>query len=201
MSIFHDIEQNTPEWQALRSKKFTASMFSDLFMGKSTLGYKKAILKVVYERLTDESPETFSNFWTDRGHELEPEAIEYYERQTFTKVRPGGFFELNEWVGCSPDGLVGSDGLLECKSPAWSTMMGALMGDKKVIEEYDTQVQGQLMVTGRAWCDLLFYHPKLKPVIIRINADKEKHEAIEKELKTAIASAESILEKLTKFKK
>lgn len=199
--IIHDVIQGSEEWFALRRGKFTSSNFSDLFYGKTTATYKKAVLKPVYERLTGKSPDDFKSAYMNRGNELEPLAVEWYERKTFTKVHPGGFVELSDWIGASPDGFIGNNGMLQVKCPAWHTMIGALNGDNSILDEYKIQVQGELMVTGREWSDLMFWHPDLQPVIIRINADKEKHEAIEKELKTAIASAESILEKLTRFKK
>ena len=81
--IVHNVKQNTEEWMKLRMGKFTSSSFGDLFMKKTTAGYQNAINKVVFERLTGETPESFSNKWTDRGHELEPLAREAYELRTF----------------------------------------------------------------------------------------------------------------------
>lgn len=193
--IHHAIEQNTEEWMNLRIGKFTASSFSDLLMGKSTLGYNKTILKVVYQRMTKENPEAFSNGWMERGHELEPEAIRHYEGLTFDKVLNGGFFELDEWTGASPDGLIGNDGLLQIKCPAWNTHLSCLNGDK-IPKEYIIQIQGEMMVTGNKWCDLMFYHPKLKPIITRFIADANIQDLIKIEIKTAIESAKNILNKL-----
>ncbi len=198
--IHHYVIQGSDELFALRRGKFTSSNFADLFMGKSTAGYKKAVLKPVYERLVNESPDDFKSAYMQRGNELEPLAIEYYQQNTFTKVRPGGFFELDDWTGASPDGLIGKYGLLQVKCPAWNTMLGALSGDKKVLDEYEIQVQGELYVTGRKWSDLMFWHPKLEPVIIRINSDEEKHNMLAIELKAARIKAEELIEKLSRFK-
>lgn len=197
----HEVIQGSEEWFALRRGKFTSSNFADLFCGKTTAAYKKAVLKPVYERLTDESPDDFKSAYMERGNELEPLAIEYYERLKFVRVKPGGFFEMSEWVGASPDGLIGSDGMLQVKCPAWNTMIAALTGDPKILTEYEWQVQGELMVTGRKWSDLLFWHPKLEPVIIRINADHEKRAKLVSELETAYHSATVMLEKLIRFKR
>jgi len=77
--VNHKVDQNSEEWFALRRGKFTASTFKDLFMGKDTQGYKDAIYKVAFERLTNQSPESFTNEYMQRGTELEPEARAWYE--------------------------------------------------------------------------------------------------------------------------
>ena len=190
----YDIEQGSEEWFELRKGKFTASTFSDLFMGKSTKGYEKAIYRVVFERLTGESPESFSNEWTERGKELESEARETYEMMTFRKVSNGGFVELSEWIGCSPDGWV-EDGLIEIKCPAFNTMINYLL-DKKLPKIYEKQVQGQLYVTGAKWCDFMCYHPKLKPLIIRIERDESMILEIKEKLEENIEKAKQIIKLL-----
>jgi len=100
MRVFHDITQNSPEWDSLRLGRFTASMVKDLFMGKSTAGYEKAIYSTVYEKMLGESPDDFFyGDYMERGHKLEPYAVECYEMETFDKINNGGFWTLNEWLG------------------------------------------------------------------------------------------------------
>lgn len=190
----YDIEQGSEEWFMLRQKKFTASTFNDLFMGKSTKGYEKAIYQVVFERLTGESPESFTNEWMERGKELESEARETYEMMTFRKVSNGGFVELSEWVGCSPDGWV-EDGLLEIKCPAFNTHLNYLL-ERKLPKIYEKQVQGQLYVTGAEWCDFMCYHPKLKPLIIRIERDESMILEIKEKLEESIEKVKQLIKQL-----
>ena len=185
MRKYFDIEQNTDEWASLRMGKFTASMFADLMASKSTLTYQKAINKVVFEILTNEVPENFTSGYMDRGHELEPLAKELYSMITFNDVSNGGFFSYGNYIGASPDGLIDDDGILEVKSPSFNTMINYLL-KKELPNEYKYQVHGQLFVTGRAWCDFMAYHPKLKPLIIRISRDEKIINEIHSELKEAI---------------
>jgi len=197
---FYDIEQGTDEWFALRKGKFTASTFKDLFAAKSTKAYEKAIYRVVFERLTGESPEGFTNEWMERGKELESEAREKYEMWTFNKVSNGGFEELNEWVGCSPDGFIRNEpgdviGLIEIKCPAFNTHLNYLL-DKKLPKIYEKQVQGQMYVTGAEWCDFFAYHPKLKPLIIRIGRDETMITEIKAKLAESIEKAKSLIKQL-----
>lgn len=185
---FHNVDQNTEDWMALRLGKFTASTFSDLMQSPSTIGYQKAINRVVYERATGEQPESFSNDYMDRGHELEPMAKDTYEMLTFNTVLNGGFFEFNEWVGASPDGVIGTDGIVEIKSPAFNTMIDYIIKNE-LPKTYYWQVHGQLWVTGRKWCDFMAYHPKLKPVVIRVERDETAIKTIEETLAKAIEIA------------
>lgn len=192
---FYNIEQNSDEWMDLRRGKFTASSFRDLFMKTTTSTYEKAIYKVVFERLTGESPESFTSEYMERGHDLEPLAVEQYEMIKFNDTYPGGFFELNKWIGASPDRLIGDDGILEIKCPAYNTMLSYLL-KKTLPATYYYQVHGQLYVTGRKYCDFMAYHPSLKSLIIRINSDDEINKLIESKLIESIKLAKSIIKQL-----
>jgi putative phage-type endonuclease len=199
--IFHDVIQNSQEWEDLRRGKFTASNFKDLFMGEDTAGYQKAIYRVVYERLTGQSPDSYSNTWMARGHELEPEAREQYEFATFNKVHNGGFYEPNKdtlfhsWVGASPDGNV-EDGLVEIKCPAYNTMISYLLNNDKLVKDYTWQVQGQLWIAEKKWCDLTAYHPNLPLLKIRIRRDGKAIKELSEKTVIAINKAHEALTKL-----
>ena len=191
----YKIQQNSEDWGRLRLGKFTASSFKDLFMGKSTAGYEKAIYTPVHERLTGSSPERFYGEYMKRGHELEPYTIEEYEIETFDKVEDGGFWALGDWIGASPDGLVRDDGLLEGKAPAYNTFMKYLLKGE-LPKEYYWQVHGQMYVTDRNWVDFVAYHPDYKLTILRINRDEKiENELIEK-LNESIEKAQELLTKL-----
>src|ERR1051326_7063323 len=77
-------------------------------------------------------------------------------------------------MGASPDRLVGDDGQLELKCPSPETHVRYLLFPQKGVDaEYRVQVQGQLYVTKRAWCDVVSYHPDLPSVIVRVERDEE----------------------------
>ena len=193
--VRHVIEQNTPEWLQLRVGRFTASSIKDLFMAKTTAGYQKAIYGLAFERLTGESPESYSNDAMERGHQMEPLARQAYELETFNTVEDGGFFTMGEWLGCSPDGLVGDDGLLEIKSPAYNTMIGYLL-DPKLPSIYKWQVHSQMWITGRQWCSFMCYHPKLKSIIIRIDRDEKLIKELSDKVEESIEEVKRIIEKI-----
>jgi hypothetical protein len=194
---FYDVEQNSPEWDALRLGKFTASTFNDLFMDPKTKGYKEAIAKVVGERITGVSEEKYSNKWMARGHEYEPLARENYELHTFKTVTNGGFFEYNDFVGASPDGCVDSDGIVEFKQRAYHIYF-EFMNTRELPKENFWQVHGQLLVTGREWCDYApFNHPLLKRNIIRVYRDEKAIKQLEDKLNESI---EIVIKMIDKYK-
>ena len=181
----YDFEQLSDEWFQVRLGKFTASKAADLLMKETTVGYNNLINQIVYERLTGKSPETFTNNWMQRGTELEAEAIKAFELETFQKIRSVGFIEMDEWTGCSPDGLLNSDGLIQIKCPKFSTHIDYLLS-RKVPSDYYKQCQFELMVTERKYNILMSYEPNLKPFISKIERDEDLIQKIESKLNQSI---------------
>ena len=199
MKIYTDIIQGTDEWLAIRQGKFTASTLGDLFMKETTKGYQEAINKVVFERISGESPEVYSNEFMKRGTELEPIARQTYELETFNKVSIVGFIEHDEWIGGSPDGLIGKDGTLEIKVPKWNTLIGYILDDI-IPKEYMYQMQGNLFVSERQWCDFYVWHPKFQPMLRRVNRDEKMIAEIQEKLKIAIEEVKQRIDKIKGMK-
>lgn len=190
--IFYDIQQGTDEWLSLRRGKFTASRCNDLLMAKTTAGYKNLIYQIAYERKTDESPESFKSEWMQRGNDLEPFALENYSLENFCKVYNGGYYELNDWVGCSPDAHLSGARLLQAKCPAWNTHI-KMLDEKKVASNYYNQVQFEMMCSEKEECILYYFHPKLKSISFKIKRDDELIKKIEQEIETAKKEVERIM--------
>ena len=193
---FHDIDQNSDEWDELRLGRFTASAFKELFMGPKTAGFEKAIYLPVFERITGETPDSFYGKFMERGHELEPYAIEQYEMDSFVEIDNGGFWSFGEWLGASPDGLIGKDGLFEGKAPAYNTHINYLI-KKEVPQIYFWQVHGQMYVTDRNWVDFYSFHPGIKPLCIRVHRDEKIEQELITKLNESIERAQAILSQLS----
>ncbi len=156
---WHNVEQNTDEWNALRCGKVTASNFA-LFMANDGGAFgepaKKYALQVALEILTGKKSEAgFSNEHTERGHEQEPVAKMLYEEEHFVTVANGGFFDCGRY-GDSPDGLVGGDGAIEIKSVTPAVHF-ATMERKSFDPAYRWQLIGHLDCTRREWVDFVSY--------------------------------------------
>jgi|WetSurMetagenome_2_1015567.scaffolds.fasta_scaffold00103_76 hypothetical protein len=199
----HLIDQNSEEWDALRIGKFTASIFGDLFMGKSTAGYKKAIIKVAFERLTGESEEQYNNKWMQRGHDKEPFAVENYELLTFNNCEPAGFYEYSDFVGASPDRkIAGQNGGCEFKCPSFQVYLEYLEANNdpkfpKLPKDYYWQVHGQLLCTGWDFIDYMPYSsPKLKQILIRVERDEAIIERLKSQLNESIEEVKTLIERI-----
>lgn len=156
---WHDIEQNTEVWQALRTGKATASNFG-CFMANEGKAFgdpaKKYALQIALEIANGRKAEfSFSNEHTERGHEQEPIARMLYEDEFFVEVGNGGFFD-HETYGDSPDGLVGEDGVLEIKSVTAATHYATLRRGS-FDPAYRWQLIGHLDCTDRSWVDFASY--------------------------------------------
>ena len=179
--IIHTCEQRSPEWYAIRAGKITSSIIADVMAGGKGITRRNAMIKLIAERMTGICDQNgYSNGYMQWGIEHEPEAKDHYEALNFVNVRQVGFVEMDEWVGCSPDGLVGEDGLIELKCPASHTHIEYILADR-CPPEYVKQIQHQLWVTGRQWCDFLSYDPRLKekPMFVkRVERDESKIQEI-----------------------
>lgn len=174
--IIHTFKQRTEEWYKIRLGKFTGSNFHALLSnGKMR---DKVIFEKTAEHITKYSDiELINSADIRRGIELEDEAIFLYEVQFNTKVDSVGFIEIDEFTGCSPDGLVGSDGMVEVKSPRQSVYLETVLTGK-IKPEYDTQIQYDLFISDRKWCDFIMYHRKFGIYVKRIYRNAEKIKTI-----------------------
>jgi len=159
--MIHHIEQNTDEWFNLRMGRITASNFGTIMANYGKAFGNPAIqyaMRTAIESKTKRMIETFQNEWMARGTELEQDAREAYEMQTFRTVLPGGFCE-RDGFGASSDGLA-DEGMIEIKCPKYSTHFATLLS-----ESYDTtyqwQIRGQMWLYDRPWCDFVSYCPEM----------------------------------------
>lgn len=159
------MEQRTDEWFSARLGCVTASRTADV-MAKTKSGYSASranyMAQLITERLTGQPAEGFSSAAMQWGTETEPQARMAYELMTGETVQETGFVlhPSIKFFGASPDGLVGSDGLLEIKCPNTSTHIDTLLADK-VPSKYLTQMHVQMICTGRNWCDFVSFDPRL----------------------------------------
>ena len=197
--IIHNIKQNTPEWLAVRLGKFTASQAQAI--ASAGKGLETLVFKKVAEILTDKAEEGYKNFDMERGHELEAMARGAYELESGNIVKEVGFCELDKQIGCSPDGLVGDRGLVEIKCPSNKVFVEYLYSGK-IDTGYMWQMQMQMYVTDRAWCDYAVFNDNFLNLIVinRIIRDESAIEKIKAGLATAKAMSDSILLKIKKEK-
>ena len=196
----YDCQQGSDEWFNVRLGKITASHFSDVMAKGTSKTRKDYMIKLATERLTGLPEASYSNAYMEWGIENEPAAREYYETLYGVQVEQVGFAELNEWVGCSPDGLVGKDGLVEIKCPKSTTHVSTILNNK-MQTCYTAQVQGQIWVMERKWCDWISFDPRVtsNPLfMVRVQRDEKYIAVLELEVEQFIKELKVMIEKLTK---
>jgi hypothetical protein len=138
---------------------------------------------------------TYTNEHMQRGHDQEPVARELYEDNYFCDVTNGGFFE-SEFIGCSPDGLVDEDGVIEIKSVI-SSVHYANIKRQNVDPAYKWQCIGNLMFTNRDWIDFISYceeFPEGKQLFVKRLHKKDLNEEF-KLLNERVIEFKSLIEK------
>jgi putative phage-type endonuclease len=159
--IVVDVEQRSPEWLALRRGAITASAADRLLTQAKIREYA---LELAAERLVREVPPNIVTAAMQWGIDHEENARLRYAFERGVDVLSVGFAWLDDlegWIGCSPDGVVGDDGLVEVKCPSSKRHLEYLTNGEAP-KEYMAQIQFQLWVTGRQWCDFVSYDPRFE---------------------------------------
>tara|TARA_R110002020_G_scaffold279104_2_gene494491 strand:+ start:3934 stop:4551 length:618 start_codon:yes stop_codon:yes gene_type:complete len=204
MEIIYDIEQGSDEWLRLRLGKLTASRFADVISkgrGNAPSKTREAYMyQLAAEILTDAPQDSFTNKAMEWGNECEPRARAAYEIVSGNNVEECAFITYSEWIGVSPDGLVGDDGLLEIKCPNTVTQIKRVLANKPPAE-YMAQIQGQLWVSGRKWCDFVSFDPRIDTdadyFCIRVERDEEYIKTLESKCNIFVEDLKALIEKLS----
>lgn len=194
--IHHSVTQGSQEWHELRSTIPTASNFErlltpakwDATKGESRRNFQ---LELLANRIFGlPAGEMVGVSALAHGREWEPIARAAYEFERGVTIEDGGFWTDDAMTyGASPDGLIGEDGLVEFKNPEspkvhlsalldsleYATKAEDWTANVKVgseitgfLRDHWAQVQGQLYVTGRQWCDLVCNFSRLPMVVVRV---------------------------------
>ncbi|MCS3690904.1 putative phage-type endonuclease [Bradyrhizobium elkanii] len=183
-----ELIQGSAEWKAYRCGRVTASRIGDIIAKTKTgWGASRAnyLAQLVAERLTGEVAESYSNAAMQWGTEKEPDARAAYEFRRDEEVVQVGFIDHPSipMAGCSPDGLVGDDGMIEIKAPLTATHIETLL-DQTVPSKYEPQIQWQMACTGRQWVDFVSFDPRMPEAmslfVTRVERDDARIAELEK---------------------
>lgn len=201
------IEQNTPEWLQARCGSLGASAVAEALARTKTgwgAGRGNVKARLVIERLTNTPQDSYKNAAMQWGHDQEDNAANAYSFLTGNPVEVCGIYKHPTIDGthASPDRLVGEDGLVEIKCPNSATHLETLL-KKKIPSNYVTQMQWQMAVTGRKWCDFVSYDPRFpesKQVFIqRVERDDKEIAKLEKEVAEFLAEVEADLKAINEI--
>lgn len=173
--------QGSPEWRAVKAGKISGSRFRAVLdlskrNGQPNKARRDLVADLVRELETGLLTEIEPNAYMAHGTRCEPMACALYEWDRDIQVQHAAWIPhpTIEYVGFSPDGLVGDDGMLEIKSPALEPRHLRTVESGKCPDDYMPQVQGGLFVTGRQWCDFVsFWEPTYDLAVVRVYRDDE----------------------------
>jgi putative phage-type endonuclease len=198
------MEQRTEAWHMARLGRVTASRICDV-VARTKSGYAASranyMAELIAQRLTGQQGERYINGAMQHGISTESEARSAYAFYRDAEVVEVGFIAhpTIEMAGASPDGTVGTDGLLELKCPSTSTHIETVLYET-IPDKYIAQMQFQLACTGRAYCDFASYDNRLpenlRLFVKRIDRDDKRIAEIEGEVIKFLAELDSKLSQL-----
>lgn len=201
VEILHDIIQGSPEWYRARLGIPTASCFADVLAkgkgGGESLTRGRYLRTLAAEIITGEPGESFTTPAMERGKAMEAEARRLYAFMHDAEPALVGFVR-NGRVGCSPDALLGNDGLLEIKTKRGDILIEALLRED-VPPEHVAQVQGALWVAEREWCDLACYWPGMPLVVRRAYRDAAYIARLQDETARFLDELDALVERVRRY--
>ncbi len=199
------VTQGSEEWHQCRVGKITASKFDKIItsQGKPSKQRDKYLNKKVAERIKNTRSENIKTKSMERGAMLEPEAKLALAMIRGYEITEVGILQKNEWVQCSPDGLIYDQdklvGATEIKCPEDSTQIEYLKANK-IPAKYIPQVQGYFYCcSDLKWLDFFSYCPGLPPLLIRTYPDRIFLEKLDKEINRASEYLKKTVEQIKRL--
>lgn len=191
-----DCPQGSALWVKARLGLPTASEFGKILTptGELSKQASKYAYRLIYEILMRQPAQDLEGLeHIDRGKEMEPKAVQAYEFELDIETKEIGFItdDAGEF-GCSPDRLVGDDGVLEVKCPTAQVHIGYMIEGPD--PKYNPQRQGQLFITERSWGDFLSYHPSFPRVLVRTARNEAYISKMRRAIKEFVAMKNEYLE-------
>ena len=181
-------DKREQEWLKKRMGRITGSEVYRLFTKKLAIANNETSKMLINQKVAElfgaRMPQKYSKAiqW---GNEHEVEAVLAYMKKTGAVVTDYGedqkFIEYGEYGGCTNDGIVEPLGIIEVKCPyVPANHINYMLNENQ--EQFKAnhvnhycQVQNNMLVTGKKWCDFISYHPEFnddqKLFILRIERD------------------------------
>lgn len=205
ITYYRELIQGSEEWRAARCGLLTASemklIVKPTLKAASNDKERSHVYELAAQRLTRYVEPSYISDDMLRGIEDEILARELY-RDQYAEVEEVGFVTNDSFgftLGCSPDGLVGDDGFIECKSRRQKFQFETIVEcveDNTIPVDYIMQVQTAFLVLDRKWCDFITYSGGMPMVTIRVHPDPVIQEAI---LNAALSFEDKVARKIAKY--
>lgn len=203
IKYYADLIQGSDEWVSARCGLLTASEMKLIITPTLKIARNDKewahLDELLAQRITGYVEPHYIGDNMLRGYEDEVLARHIYSEK-YAPVQEIGFITNSRFgftIGYSPDGLVGDDGLIECKSRRQKFQVDTITNGK-IPDEYVIQIQTGLMVSGREWLDFISYSGGLPMVTIRAYSDPVVQDAI---FEAARSFEAKLAEKLAKYQR
>lgn len=186
-----ELVQGTDAWRSARAGSLGASQIHEA-LAKTAKGWgasrENIKARLVAERLTGAPQDSFTNDAMRWGTDNEPAAREVYSFVQGVSVIEVGLRKHPTIEGshASPDGIVGDDGLVEIKCPNTATHIATLTGTP-IADKYVKQMQWQMRVYDRQWCDFVSYDPRMPTEMQLFVQRVERDDALIAEMEAAVS--------------
>jgi predicted phage-related endonuclease len=185
LQTYPDIEQGSERWYDVRRGILTASVMGQLITPATqkianNVTTRSITAELAAERITGFTDYSYASDDMIRGHDVEPLAVAAYSKHTDNPVTTLGFMVNDDHgfnLGCSPDGLVDDDGMIECKSRRPKKHLQTILADE-VPAENMAQCQAALLVSGRDWVDYVSFSGGMPLYTKRVEPDEKWFRAI-----------------------
>jgi hypothetical protein len=205
ITYYPELEQGSDEWLQTRCGLLTGSemklIVTPTLKVASNDKERSHLYELLAQRITQYVEPHYVSDDMLRGHENEIEARILYEKH-YAAVEQMGFVTNDKWgftIGFSPDGLVGDDGFIECKSRRqkyqFETIIENVTG-QTIPVDYLIQQQTGHAVLERGWCDFLSYSGGIPMPAIRVYPDPKVQNAI---IEAAGAFEERLAKKMEQY--
>lgn len=197
-------KQGSTEWLQARCGIPTASEFDNLvtpeWKPRTGQGPNSYLLTKAAEKVMGYPLQSFGGGMMEQGSLMEGRALPWYEFTHNVSIQRVGLCTTDDGrIGCSPDGLIGEDGGIECKCPEPHTHLKYLLGGT-VPKDYLAQVQGSMFVTGRPWWLFMSYSSYFPPFVVKVERDEAAQKVLGEvlakfcgELDAAVAKIQALL--------
>lgn len=187
ITYHREMIQGSDEWLQARLGLLTASEFKLILTPTLKIANNEKLRAHVWElaaqRISNFVEPTYIGDDMLRGMDDEIIARDLYAKH-YAPVEEVGFVTNDKWgftLGCSPDGLVGTDGGIEAKSRRQKFQIQTIVEnyrDGGIPDDFILQVQGEMLVCERKWWDFISYSGGLHMAVIRVHPMPEIQNAI-----------------------
>ena len=165
------MEQRTPEWFKARVGRVTGSIVGGI-LDCSPYQTRKSVMRQMVREYHGAESEFVGNPATIYGTNSEEYAKSDYTLEHGVTVVEEGFATYDDWLGASPDGMIGDKGMIEIKCPyGLRNDPNAVFKTAAEQPHYYGQMQIQLLCTGREWVDFYQWNPLGRCSLERITRD------------------------------